>query len=727
MRVRYAKSVNKNCWRKPGTDVGAGKKEKLKMMRAQKLIKYLKTIHRPVLWSAQIGVFALSGVAAFVLRFDLSLPPGYMRHLAYALPIWICIKMVVFHAAKLHRGWWRYFSVGDLVRLVLANVVGSALSCIAILCIAPSGFPRSIYLLDLMICFLSTAGIRVIVRMLAEATGTTRHGVREKETLIYGAGDAGVTLLREIQRNPKLPYRVWGFLDDWPDKKGMRILGVPVLGGADQVVEWVAKHHIDTILIAIPSASGAQMTRILERCHAAGVECKTIPGLSDVIEERGLVGQIREVAVEDLLGRNPVHLEEEQIRGKLEGKIVLVTGAAGSIGSEICRQLARFNPAGIVGFEIAESPLFEIDREMRQSFPGIPFYPEIGSVQNRARLDEVLRRHSPSIIYHAAAYKHVPMMEAHVFEAIENNVFGTYNVGTAAAAHGVEDFIMISSDKAVRPTNVMGATKRVAELLLLGLQNGGTRYVAVRFGNVLGSNGSVIPTFKKQIAAGGPVTVTHREMRRYFMTIPEASQLVLQASMMGLSGEIFVLDMGAPVKIVDLARNLILLSGLRPDEDIKIEFTGMRPGEKLYEELNLMEEDTIPTSCEKIKIFTGNGVPSGGMEPYLEELRHICRRRNVLDLVFTLKDLIPDYNPSAQLLRRGVDHPELAHNRHALPRDSQDRSADLDRRSGLDRRVPPELIGVLGVEIDVRGLRIPPASEQPYGVEAYSSKSVGDD
>ena len=279
------------------------------------------------------------------------------------------------------------------------------------------------------------------------------------------------------------------------------------------------------------------MTPYPERCHAAGVECKTVPGLGEVIEERGLAGQIREVAVEDLLGRNPVRLEEDQIRGTLEGKVVLVTGAAGSIGSELCRQIARFHPAGIVGFEIAESPLFEIDREMRQAFP-TPFYPEMGSIQNRTRLDEVLRRYSPSVVYHAAAYKHVPMMEAHVFEAIENNVFGTYNVAMAAAEHGVEDFVMISSDKAVRPTNVMGATKRVAELLLLALQNGRTRYVAVRFGNVLGSNGSVIPIFKKQIAAGGPVTVTHPEMRRYFMTIREASQLVLQASTMGRGGEI---------------------------------------------------------------------------------------------------------------------------------------------------------------------------------------------
>jgi FlaA1/EpsC-like NDP-sugar epimerase len=308
-----------------------------------------------------------------------------------------------------------------------------------------------------------------------------------------------------------------------------------------------------------------------------------------------------------------------------------------------------------VGFEIAESPLFEIDRELRQSFPVTPFYPEIGSIQNRARLDEVLRRYSPSAVYHAAAYKHVPLMETHVFEAIENNVFGTYNVAMAAAEHGVEDFVMISSDKAVRPTNVMGATKRVAELLLLALQNGRTKYVAVRFGNVLGSNGSVIPIFKKQIAAGGPVTVTHPEMRRFFMTIPEACQLVLQASAIGKGGQICVLDMGEPVKIVDLARNLILLSGLRPHEEIKIEFTGMRPGEKLCEELSSMLEDTVPTTHEKIRIFVGNGMPEGDMPMWLSCLEEICEARDVGRLVVALKEMVPDYSPSAHLLKRIIE------------------------------------------------------------------------
>ena len=385
------------------------------------------------------------------------------------------------------------------------------------------------------------------------------------------------------------------------------------------------------------------------------MECKTVPGLGEIIEGRGLVGQIRVVAVEDLLGRTPVRLEEQLIRTSIAGRVVMVTGAAGSIGSELCRQIARFRPAGIIGFKIAKSPLFEIDREMRGAYPDVPFYPEIGSVQNRLRLDEVMSQYRPTVLYHAAAYKHVPLMETHVFEAVENNVLGTYNLAEAALDHGIEDFVMISSDKAVRPTNVMGATKRLAELLLLGLQNGGTQFVTVRFGNVLGSNGSVIPIFRKQILAGGPVTVTHPEMRRFFMTIPEACQLVLQASAIGKGGQICVLDMGQPVKIVDLARNLILLSGLKPDEDIKIEFTGIRPGEKLFEELSSANEDTVPTQHEKVRIFIGNGVPEVDVHTWIDSLRDICNARDMSRLVVTFKELVLDYSPSADLLRRVLD------------------------------------------------------------------------
>lgn len=463
---------------------------------------------------AQTLMFGLAGLAAFMLRFDFNLPSIAMHQMTFALLIWIVVDNIAFQIAKLNRRGLRYVLITDVYRLLIANLAGSAASGMLIMLVVP-GFPRSIYLSDLVLSILSTTGLRIVVRLAFEAGQNGQPTALEKRTFIYGAGDAGISLLREIRNNPRLAYEVCGFLDDDIHKIGMGIAGLRVLGEGDEVRRLVQEHGIQLVLIAIPSATGPQMTRILGLCHVARVECKTVPGLGDVIEGTGLVGQIRDVAVEDLLGRTPVHLQETLIRRSLEGKVVLVTGAAGSIGSELCRQIARFHPAGVVAFEIAESPLFEIDREMRETFPEIPFYPEIGSVQNRARLDDVFRQYTPSVVYHAAAYKHVPLMEAHVFEAVENNVFGTYNVAIAAAAHKVDDFVLISSDKAVRPTNVMGATKRIAELILQTLQNGGTQYVMVRFGNVLGSSGSVIPIFKKQIAVGGPVTVTHPEMRRF--------------------------------------------------------------------------------------------------------------------------------------------------------------------------------------------------------------------
>jgi FlaA1/EpsC-like NDP-sugar epimerase len=604
--------------------------------------------------TVQLAIFAAAGILAFLLRFDFTVPAQYRPHLLAAFCVFVPAKIFAFYFFKMDRGWWRYASIRDVVRLVAANLAGSVLGCLVLPWFAPQGFPRSIYFLDFMLCFGMTAGVRVAVRLAFEFSRLPNLTVR-KRTLIYGAGDAGVTLLREIHQNPALSYEIVGFIDDSPAKVGNFIHRVRVLGNGAVLSYIVAAQNIETVLIAMPSATGTQMTDILKLCRDAGVSYKTVPGLAEVIEGNGLAAQIRDVAVEDLLGRNPVHLEEGQIRGSLQGKVVLVTGAAGSIGSEICRQIARFNPAGIVGFEIAESPLFEIDREMRLAFPSIPFYPEIGSIQNRTRLDEVLRQYSPSVIYHAAAYKHVPLMEAHIFEAVENNVLGTYNLAVAAAEHGVADFVMISSDKAVRPTNVMGATKRIAEVLLLALQNGRTKYVAVRFGNVLGSNGSVIPIFKKQIAAGGPITVTHPEMRRFFMTIPEACQLVLQAAVIAEGGQICVLDMGEPVKIVDLATNLILLSGLKPDEDIKIEFTGMRPGEKLYEELSTLLEDTAPTAHEKIRIFIGNGMPEGDIEMWLVCLREACGTRDAGRLVLALKEIVQDYSPSAHLLKRVIE------------------------------------------------------------------------
>jgi FlaA1/EpsC-like NDP-sugar epimerase len=617
------------------------------------MVERVGTMGRPLIWAVQIGIFAVSVITAFLLRFDLSLPSRETAHLVYALSAWVVVKIIIYRVAKLDRGWWRFVSLDDLPRLALGNLLGSFVGTLVILWLAPRGFPRSVFVLDLLVCSLLTVGVRLAARIFFEAS-KFHASADKKRTLVYGAGDAGVSLLVEIRHNAGLPYRVIGFIDDDPKKAGLVIHRTKVLGTGQNLAAVVGKHQVDMVLIAFPSATGEQMTRILRSCQKAGVTYKTVPSLGEIIEGNGLAKQVRDVAVEDLLGRCSARLDEKEISRKVHDKVILVTGAGGSIGSELCRQISRFRPKTIVGYEISENALFHLNLEMKEHFPGVRFHPEIGSVQRPERLAEVLERYHPSILYHAAAYKHVPMMEIHMFEALENNVFGTYVTALAAAEQGVEDFVMISTDKAVRPTSIMGVTKRLAEIAVNSLQNGGTRFVSVRFGNVLGSNGSVIPLFKKQIAAGGPVTVTHPEMQRYFMTIPEASQLVLQTSTMGRGGEIFVLDMGEPVKITDLARNLILLSGLQPDKDIRIEFTGIRPGEKLYEELHTFEESTLPTRHEKVKIFAGPSLAYGEMTRPLEKLRQICAVRDVTQLLLQLKEIVPEYNPSSHVLRRAL-------------------------------------------------------------------------
>ena len=608
--------------------------------------------HRPLLLLTQTIICIFSVSAAFALRFDAAVPAYFRPHLRFALLVWPLAKLIVFWAGGLGHGWWRYVSLPDLIRLTMGNFAATALVTAITLTLGPTGFPRSIYVIDLLVCLLVTSAIRIGRRVHWELSQSRMRAVTDGRTLIYGAGDAGVNVLREIRQNASLPYTVVGLLDDDPAKLGASMHGVKVMGSGADLTAVARKHGVQTVLVAIPSASGQQMTAILQQCHAAGVAFKTIPSLSRILENVSLTAQIRDVAVEDLLGRSPVVLEHERIQDRITGRVVLVTGAAGSIGSEMCRQIARYGPSAIVGLEISETGLFHLEHEMRKSFPDIPFHAEIGSVQNLRRVEEVIGQYSPAMIFHAAAYKHVPMMEAHVFEAVENNVFGTYNVASTAARLGVGEFVLISSDKAVRPTNIMGATKRISEFIILSFAGSRTRFVAVRFGNVLGSNGSVVPMFKQQILAGGPVTVTHPEMQRFFMTIPEASQLVLQASAMGRGGEVFVLDMGDPVRIVDLARNLILLSGLRPDEDIRIEFTGIRPGEKLYEELSHLDEGTVATQHEKVRVFAAQSIARPDVGTCLAALRQSCAARDVGTMIVALKTAIPDYSPSGHVLAR---------------------------------------------------------------------------
>ena len=510
----------------------------------------------------QLSLGSMAGISAFLLRFDFRVPVSVTTSVWWALAVWMTVKPLSVYVFGGTRGAWRYFSTPDLIPLLAGHLIGSGLAAIVLVLLCPTSLPRSVLVLDFILTFSAGAAVRTLTRLAFETAARPRN-TDQRRTLIYGAGQAGVMLLREARRNPNFPYVICGFLDD-SKHKGLLVQGVPVLGRGADLPKLVADHTISKVLIAIPSATAAQMSEIAAHCQRAGVVFKTMPAISEILRARGLANQIREVAVEDVLGRSSVQLENAKIRTKIAGKVVLVTGAAGSIGSELCRQLARFEPAMLVAFEISETALFFLAREMAENFPGLNFRAEIGNIQSLPRLREVFDQYRPELVLHAAAYKHVPLMEEHVFEAVENNVLGTHNVALVAREFGVKDFVMISSDKAVNPTNIMGATKRVAELVVRSFQNGGPRYVSVRFGNVLGSNGSVVPIFKAQIAQGGPVKVTHPDMERYFMTIPEASQLVLQACTMGKGGEIFVLDMGKPVKILDLATQLIRLSGLEP-------------------------------------------------------------------------------------------------------------------------------------------------------------------
>jgi FlaA1/EpsC-like NDP-sugar epimerase len=608
------------------------------------LLKYRRFVSEAM----QMALASAALAAAFLLRFEFTLDPLYAHMLARSLPLLLAVKFCVFRAFGLRDLAWRYLGFEDLARIALANVVSSAAATVVLRVAIGPAFPRSIHILDLLLCLTLMAAVRALARVTFEAPKSEKPARR---ILIYGAGKAGATVLSEIRSNRQLGYQVAGFLDDDPQKRDLRLNGARVLGGVKTLQEVARKNRVEEVLIALPRATGSEITAILEQCRAANIAAKRIPALAELMDHRVLVDQIREVRLEDLLGRRPVRLEPSAIRARVGGRVVMVTGAGGSIGSELCRQIARYSPRALIGFDNAETALYQIDQELREKFPKTSFYPEIGSIQNRRRLDEVFRDHRPSSVYHAAAYKHVPMMEAHLFEAVENNVFGTRNVVRAALGSGIEDFVLVSSDKAVRPTNVMGATKRLAELICSAA---GPRFRAVRFGNVLGSSGSVIPLFKRQIAAGGPVTVTHPEIRRFFMTIPEAAELVLQASAMGHGGEIFVLDMGDPVRIQDLARNLILLSGLKPDVDIRIEFSGIRPGEKLYEEVSAREEDTVPTTHSKIRVFTGSGASHETVSRCLEELRRLTEARDAAGVVLALKELAPDYNPSSFLLRRAL-------------------------------------------------------------------------
>ena len=588
-----------------------------------------------------------------MLRFEFAIPPLYLHNAARWLVLLLVVRGAVHLTFGLFHGLWRYSSSRDLIGLVKASVLSTAIFALAVFFLGPPGLPRAVIIMDWLGSIVIVGGVRFTVRAIREIAVQVSKPPPEgrKKILIVGAGDAGEMLLREINRTHAAKYEPLGFVDDNRMKLGERIHGFPVLGNIAEVPKIVEQNGIEEVIIAIPSLSGKEMRRIVELCNQANAKVRTLPGMDRLIDGRVTVNQLQAVKIEDLLGREAVKLDADAISEFVRARVVMVTGAGGSIGSELCRQIARFGPRKILLIEQAENSLFHIHRGLVREFPDVSVVPCIADICDTKRMSTLFADEKPQVVFHAAAHKHVPMMEENPGEAIKNNVFGTKKVADLANEFGVEKFVMVSTDKAVNPTSIMGVSKRAAEIYVQALsQRSKTQYVTVRFGNVLGSAGSVIPLFQEQIAAGGPVAVTHPEMKRYFMTIPEACQLILQAGAMGIGGEIFVLDMGEPVKIVDLARDLITLSGLVPGEDIEIKFTGIRPGEKLFEELATDDEHADKTKHPKI--FVGRFRPSDAetVKASFDDLHALSDGADREAIKQAFRRLVPEYSgPQARV------------------------------------------------------------------------------
>lgn len=599
--------------------------------------------HRLLQLAVDAGIVALAWFLAFELRFDQGLPVYYDTLLRRTILIVVAIKVAVFLLFGFHRRWWRYVSVQDMWSAARGVVVASLVAYLTVYLVSPVHsvrLPRSVAVMDLLITLALVAGARLLARTVIERP---RGGVvaRGKEVIVVGAGDAGRLIVQEMQRSRMLSATPIGFVDDDPRKKGTRIQGVRVLGTTADLPRIIREHTPDELLIAIPSASGDVRARVVEAAQALRVPVKTLPGLYELISgDVDLAGQIRPVQVEDVLGREQVEVDFEQVGAYLRGQTVLVTGAGGSIGSELCRQIARIGPARLLLADNAETPLFEIERELVGERDFTPALPIIVDVKDRkAMRREVFEKYAPTVVFHAAAYKHVPLMNTHPLASVRNNVIATRVVAELAAEFDVERFVLISTDKAVNPQTVMGQSKAICEWIVESLghrRDIATRFVAVRFGNVLNSSGSVIPTFRKQIERGGPVTVTHPEMTRYFMTIPEAASLVVQAGAIGGRGQVFVLDMGDPVRIVDLAQNMIRLSG----EEVQVAFVGVRPGEKLHEELWGDDESVGETDHPKILRLSRPAVDPEWLACELAELERLADEGDTLEVVAKLNAIV---------------------------------------------------------------------------------------
>ncbi|PYX81767.1 MAG: hypothetical protein DMG70_17705 [Acidobacteria bacterium] len=608
------------------------------------------------------ALIAIGYLGSFLLRFDFAPERQYVLMFAHTVLVVIILKLLIFHWYRLTQGWWRYATITDLLDLSKASLISAfGLYLLIHFVLRTDGFPRSVLAIDLVLTILVSGGARFAVRAYLELVVAPEHGRKKKRTLIVGAGVEGSALVRELRRSPNIDYRPVALVDDNRTKTGLKIYGVPVLGTTDRLNEIILKHSIECVLIALSSMGEYQVEQLIEQCQKSKVDFRILPTLQERLNQPVSMSQVRNVQVEDLLGRKPVRLDLEKISQRIKGRVVLITGAGGSIGSELACQLAAFSPEKLVLLDRAENNLFKISMRLASGFPQVAFVPVIGDILDVRLLRNTFAQYRPTTVFHAAAYKHVPMMEKNCFQAVTNNIFGTYNVAMVARQYLTEHFVLISTDKAVKPTNVMGATKRVAELVILGLQHEDTRFNAVRFGNVLGSDGSVLPIFQQQVAARMPVTVTHPDATRYFMTIPEAVQLVLQASTMGKGGEVFVLDMGQPVRVLNLAKKVIRLSGLEPDKDIPIIFTGLRPGEKLSEELWLETEGLRPTTHASIHVLDGGQADFHQLRRWLDELSELVNSNNVHGIIQMLKTIIPEYVPSEELLYTSqIDRHDMA-------------------------------------------------------------------
>jgi len=601
---------------------------------------------------SDIVFFALSSFLSLWLRFEFAYKDlantDFLWNVIKMFPLTIPIALVVYLLFGLYRSLWRFASEREMMHVVFACMVASSVQT-GLQFALGYPLPRSFLFINFLVLTSATLCLRFSFR-LARTIKENRAAInvdKKSRTMIIGAGDAGATILRELQRSPKSNNKVVCLVDDDPLKKGRYMYGVPVAGGTEDVVDLALKYKVEDIIFAIPTANAKKRRDVLQKCQQTGCTLKTLPGIYQLINGEVDVMKIRKVEIDDLLARDSIKINIGEIVDYVNDRVVLVTGGGGSIGSELCRQIASHGPKKLIIFDIYENNAYAIEQELKRKHPHLDLLVLIGSVRDKNRVNAVFQTYKPNIVYHAAAHKHVPLMETSPCESIKNNVFGTYNVAEAADKHCADTFILISTDKAVNPTNIMGASKRLCEMVICNFaKRSETKYACVRFGNVLGSNGSVIPLFKKQIEQGGPVTVTHKDIIRYFMTIPEAVSLVLQAGAYANNGEIFILDMGEPVKIDDLARNMIRLSGFEPDVDIAVEYTGLRPGEKLYEELLMAEEGLGKTPNDLIFIGKLEDIDSTWFEQGLTELKTACEN-NSAEIKKLVCRLVPTYNPKS--------------------------------------------------------------------------------